>query len=514
MFCSGREAAGPGFAFGPADAKENSDETRGGVWMPDTITLLINAMGGEGGGVLTGWIVAAARAQGLAVQATSVPGVAQRTGATTYYIEFAKPDRRGRAPVFALVPVAGQVDVVLASELIEAGRAVAGGFVTPGRTIVVASTHRVFTMPEKTAVTDGRRDGGTIRRALDSRAKRAVLADLDALARRFGVPIGAAMLGALAGAELLPIPRAAFEDAIRADGRAVEPNLAAFAAACGAAREGAKDIDPHPAEAAPAPPEITTAFPEAARPAIAAGLERLSDYQGAPYARLYLDRLEPIALRDPALCADLARELALRMGYEDVIRVAQLKARPARFRRIREELGMRDDAPFHVAEYLKPGINEICDVLPALAARPLLWLAGHAGWLRRLHVGMRLRSTTVWGYARLWLLARLRHARRLTYRYGVEQKAIERWLELVARAADSDPALAREIVLLSGLIKGYSDTAQRGRADYQRILDDLVAPILDGELTQGDPAALVAEARTRALAGAESAAAEAAAAPA
>jgi indolepyruvate ferredoxin oxidoreductase beta subunit len=82
--------------------------------MPDTITLLINAMGGEGGGVLTGWIVAAAREAGLAVQATSVPGVAQRTGATTYYIEMAQPDRRGRAPVFALVPVAGQVDIVLA----------------------------------------------------------------------------------------------------------------------------------------------------------------------------------------------------------------------------------------------------------------------------------------------------------------------------------------------------------------------------------------------------------------
>jgi indolepyruvate ferredoxin oxidoreductase beta subunit len=473
--------------------------------MPDTTTLVINAMGGEGGGVLTGWIVAAARAQGLAVQATSVPGVAQRTGATTYYIEMAKPDRRGRSPVFALVPVAGQVDIVLASELVEAGRAVAGGFVTPGRTIVVASTHRVFTMPEKTAAGDGRRDGAAIGRALDARAKRTVLADLDALARRFGVPIGAAMLGALAEAELLPIPRGAFEDAIRAGGKAVEPNLAAFAAACDALRTESTETGSPPAETT-TPPETTAAFPEAARPNIAAGLERLSDYQGAQYARLYLDRLEPIALRDAALCAELARELALRMGYEDVIRVAQLKARPARFRRIRGELGMPDDAPFHVAEYLKPGINEMCDVLPALAARPLLWLAGHAAWMRRLHLGLRLRSTTVWGFSQLWLLAKLRHGRRLTYRYGVEQKAIERWLELVARAAESDLVLAREIVLLSGLIKGYSDTAQRGRADYERILDDLVVPILDGELTPDDPAAQVAEARTRALAEPEGAA--------
>jgi len=475
--------------------------------MPDTLTLLINAMGGEGGGVLTGWIVAAARAQGLAVQATSVPGVAQRTGATTYYIELAKPDRRGRSPVFALMPVAGQVDVLLASELVEAGRAVAGGFVTPERTAVVASTHRVFTMPEKTATGDGRLDGAAIRQALDSRAKRAVLADLDALAQRSGVPIGAAMLGALAGADILPIPRAAFEDAIRADGRAVPQNLEAFAAAFDAVNEETAG-SASPAAATTPPPETTTAFPEAARPAIAAGLERLSDYQGAPYVRLYLERLEPFALRDAALCADVARELALRMGYEDVIRVAQLKARPGRYARIRNELGMHDDGPFHVAEYLKPGINEICDVLPALAARPLLWLAGHAAWLRRWHVGMRLRSTTIWGFSRLWVLAKLRHGRRLTWRYGVEQKAIEHWLALVARAAETDLALAREIVLLSGLIKGYSDTAQRGRASYERILDDLVVPILDGELAPDDPAAQIAEACRQAAAAPEGTAAQ------
>lgn len=468
--------------------------------MPGPVSLLINAMGGEGGGVLTGWIVEAARASGLSVQATSVPGVAQRTGATTYYVEFAKPDRRGRAPVFALLPVAGQVDIVLASELVEAGRAVAGGYVTPERTTVIASTNRVFTMPEKTAAGDGRVDGAAIVRALEGRAKRAVLADLDGAARHAGVPIGAAMLGALAAADVLPIPRAGFEDAIRTGGRAVESSLAAFAAAFDTVTKTSAAAPCEAAETAAAYPETTTAFPEAARPAIAHGLERLTDYQGADYARLYLDRLDRFALRDPALCADLARELALRMSYEDVIRVAQLKARAGRFARIRGELGMADDAPFHVADYLAPGINEICDVLPASVARPLLWLAGRVGWLRRLHFGMQLRSTTIWGFSRLWLLAKLRRGRRLTWRFGVEQRSIDRWLELVAQAAQINGALAREIVLLSQLIKGYSDTAQRGRAAYERILDELVVPILDGEPTPDDPAAAVAEARLRAAA--------------
>ena len=60
------------------------------------ITILIAALGGEGGGVLTDWIVAAASQLGFPVQSTSIPGVAQRTGATTYYIEIV-PVRAARA---------------------------------------------------------------------------------------------------------------------------------------------------------------------------------------------------------------------------------------------------------------------------------------------------------------------------------------------------------------------------------------------------------------------------------
>ncbi|MGK0173536.1 MAG: hypothetical protein ACI9W2_005284, partial [Gammaproteobacteria bacterium] len=36
-------------------------------------TVLIGALGGEGGGVLSNWLVEAAQAAGLSVQATSVP---------------------------------------------------------------------------------------------------------------------------------------------------------------------------------------------------------------------------------------------------------------------------------------------------------------------------------------------------------------------------------------------------------------------------------------------------------
>ncbi len=63
------------------------------------ISIAIVAMGGQGGGVLTDWIVALAEGQGWIAQSTSVPGVAQRTGATIYYIEMMPAGLGGRRPI-------------------------------------------------------------------------------------------------------------------------------------------------------------------------------------------------------------------------------------------------------------------------------------------------------------------------------------------------------------------------------------------------------------------------------
>src|SRR5262244_3697408 len=84
---------------------------------PRAITIAIVAMGGEGGGVLADWIVDLAEHTEYLAQTTSVPGVAQRTGSTIYYIElFPKSAAAGKSPVFALMPVPGELDIVLASE--------------------------------------------------------------------------------------------------------------------------------------------------------------------------------------------------------------------------------------------------------------------------------------------------------------------------------------------------------------------------------------------------------------
>src|SRR5689334_17440861 len=186
------------------------------------ITILIAALGGEGGGVMADWLMDAATESNLPAQATSIPGVAQRTGATTYYLEI-YPARRselgGREPVLSLTPSPGNVDVMVASELIEAGRAMTNGYVSPDRTTLIASTHRIYATIEKMQMADGRYEDDKVIAAARELAKTNVLFDMRKLAQESGTIINAVLFGAMAGSGVLPLSRDACQAAIRKGGR-------------------------------------------------------------------------------------------------------------------------------------------------------------------------------------------------------------------------------------------------------------------------------------------------------
>jgi len=202
--------------------------------LPDRpITILIAALGGEGGGVMADWLMEAATASDLPAQATSIPGVAQRTGATTYYLEIypmRRADLGGREPVMSLTPSPGNVDVMVASELIEAGRAMTNGFVSPERTTLIASTHRIYATVEKMQMADGRFEDDKVLEAGKQLAKRAVMFDMRKLAQESGTVINAVLFGAMAGSGVLPLRREACEAAIKKGGRGAEASLRGFTA--------------------------------------------------------------------------------------------------------------------------------------------------------------------------------------------------------------------------------------------------------------------------------------------
>ena len=480
---------------------------------PRPIAILIAALGGEGGGVLTDWIVAAASAQGFPVQSTSIPGVAQRTGATTYYIEvmpLGAAALGGRRPVLALTPGAGDVDVVLASELMEGARAIGNGFVTQERTALIASTHRSYAIAERMAMGDGRYDIERLMMAIGSHARQHLLFDMAAVAREADAMINAVMLGALAAAKVLPIPPQAFEDAIRADGKAVEANLRGFraglAAAGGAAVQETRDGKRrHGAvrSIAALEQEAQAAMPAAAAEIVVEGLRRTAAFQDAGYARLYLDRLRPVveahvrAQAGGRLVRETAHHLAVRMTFEDVIRVAEAKIAPERFARIRQEIGVKDSEPYRIVEFLKPGLEEFCAVLPPRLAQRILAWAERRQW--NPHWGMEIETTSATGYLRFWTLAKLKRFRPLGHRYAQEQAAIESWLALINEAARVSADVAVEVAECARLIKGYGDTHKRGSANYQSIETQVIRPILAGRIPPAQGADAIASARTAAL---------------
>lgn len=317
------------------------------------LSLLICALGGEGGGVLTQWLVDAARGAGHRAQATSIPGVAQRTGSTTYYLEFdpqRESDRSGPPLVFNLSPVPGALDALVSSELLETARQASNGMLSAERTLVLSSSARTLTTLERMAPGDGRLDDAALRRLLEAFSREHQVLDMAGLARQHGTVVSAVMLGAIAGSGLLPFERRHFEDAVKAGGgspAATQASLRGFAAACDEVADarargafvaqvlGGSELK-HAAQASTPTGAITatpapgakgsmnvatiasgqngetgasadgargpgaaaqrllaadTRFPASLHPLLTLGCDRLLAYQGTAYARLYLDRV-------------------------------------------------------------------------------------------------------------------------------------------------------------------------------------------------------------------------------
>jgi indolepyruvate ferredoxin oxidoreductase beta subunit len=185
------------------------------------------------------------------------------------------------------------------------------------------------------------------------------------------------------------------------------------------------------------------------------------------------------------------------MTFEDVIRVAEAKIAPARFARIRQELGLKDGEPYRIVDFLKPGLEEMCQILPTRLAQRILGFAERRGW--RPHWGMEIESTSLTGYLRFWALAKLKRFRPRGHRYAQEQAVIEAWLALIAEAARVSADVAVEIAECARLIKGYGDTWQRGSANYKTIEAQVIRPILAGNIPLRQGADAIASARTAAL---------------
>jgi indolepyruvate ferredoxin oxidoreductase beta subunit len=499
------------------------------------ICIAILAIGGQGGGVLADWIVTTAELNGWYAQATSVPGVAQRTGATVYYLEVLP--NRGRPPVLALMPTPGDVDIVLAAELMEAGRAILRGFCAPERTRLVCSTHRSYSISEKSQPGNGIIDPTRIIAAIRRETSKVIALDMASIADRHGTVISAPMLGALAASGALPYTRASFEEAIKRGGVGVSESLQAFAHAYADTEAGVDGLAALENAIATgenrAPPSSRTndaptlqipmladvvaealhQFPEPTHVMLAAGIRRVADYQDLRYVAEYLEKVRQVLASDRnaggehhgfALTTEAARQIAVGMAYDDVIRVADLKIRSNRFERIRREVGRKDSQLVYTTEFMHPRVGEVLGTLPR---RLGAWIEGRphlcAVLERVFNKGRRIQTSKLGGFLTLYVIAGIRRFRRHTLRHHREMERLAHWLEQVHSTVAIDYRLAVEIVKNRRLVKGYSDTHERGERKFNRVMD--AAARLVG---RGDAAMWVQKLRNAALADEEGAALE------
>jgi indolepyruvate ferredoxin oxidoreductase beta subunit len=410
------------------------------------------------------WLMEAATACGYPAQATSIPGVAQRTGATTYYLEvFPLPlaTLGGRKPVFSLNPVPGALDAIVSSELLETARQVANGMSNPQRTLVITSSARALTTAERMQLGDGRADSESLLQVVREFSRDHRVFDMNAVAKDCGTVVSAVMLGAIAASGLFPFTRDDYENAIREGGGAsAQASLRGFAKAFAICRaEAGKDTGLR------VEPAMTS------EQVIALGKQRLVEYQGAGYASLYEQRLskvreaEAAAGGDGSTTRETARWLALWMAFDDIVRVAELKSRASRFERVRREVKAKDGDLVRIWDHFKPGAPEFAALLPpALAQR-----VGKQTW----SLPLKLAAHSVTGMLALRLLASLKRLRPLGSRYAAEQAMIEKWLAGIVEGTKRDWRLGHEIALCGRLVKGYGTTNERGKANLLHVLEHL-----------------------------------------
>jgi indolepyruvate ferredoxin oxidoreductase, beta subunit len=483
---------------------------------PRPLSVLICALGGEGGGVLSDWLMEIARKAGYAAQATSIPGVAQRTGATTYFFElYPVPVAQlaGRKPVFSLNPIPGSLDVVIASELLEAARCASNGLPSSDRTVFITSTSRTFTTAERTAMGDGRLDSAALLALVQAVSRVHHALDMQRVATDNSTAVSAVMLGALAASGVLPLDRSICEEVIREGGRGAQASLQGFAAAwqmitqTKLQAEQAQLLVNLIDDSEKKLPELA-GFPIQINDMLRLGWLRVTEYQDRAYGKLYLSRVRSLldaehradadALHGMHLTREVSRWLALWMSFDDIVRVADLKSRAARTERVRREVKIKSGDVLAVYEHFKPGVPEIAGLLPKpIADRLLAWdqqriAEGREPWA----MPIKLASHTVVGTLLLRLLATFKYIRPFSSRYAEEQALIEEWLKAVTAGLAEDWQLGYELALCGRLMKGYGETNHRGRDNLLHVIRHVAN---DEHTTATARAAAIRRAREAAL---------------
>lgn len=445
------------------------------------VKIAIMAVGGDGGGVLAQWIVKLGEMNDYWSQSTALAGVAQRTGSTIYYLElFPLKEAAGQMPVLAQMPEQGKVDILLATEIVEAGRSLQRGFVSQNTTLIF-STHRSLSIGEKEIPGDGIINSETILQMANKYAGRTVQGDFNKLATRNGSVISACLFGALAASKALPFPQWQFEKVITQSNLSVKQSLAAFHEVIEyleknpvlqeKLRVSLADL---PAIKLPKALEARVAdFPKELHPIFNSALPRLMDWQNEKWALEYLNLVSEIVTMDQGeflLSQQVAKNLANAMMYDDLVNVAAVKTAANRWQTVYRQVNAKEENVVKVVDYLHPGPDEVTGFLPVrmgLKLRHSQWFSSF--FKKYLDRDRRMSTHTLFGFIFLYLIGGMKRYRLKTLRHQEEKENWLGWLERIKEAAKVNYALAVQLAISYRLKKGYGDTYTRGHSKFKSI---------------------------------------------
>ncbi|MGK2941413.1 MAG: indolepyruvate oxidoreductase subunit beta family protein [Immundisolibacter sp.] len=492
--------------------------------------ILIGTVGGQGGGVLADWMVKGLINAGWQAQSIGLLGLSQRAGSVIYYVE-ARPQTQ-RAPILSAYAVPGDVDLLLSQEFLELGRLLQGGFAHPDCTII-ANTYRYYGTLEKTPAEGGIYPSGVIRKAAETLSSDSYLFHAQEVVARAGLSLlssNAVLLGAVVASKVFALAPEPFRTAIEEAEVGVGDNLKAFDLGYQMMREGTlpralfkenevldwQQLADQRAQALPQRrrgeyrsllDQGRSAVPPLAR-IFAEACYRLLDFQDAAYVRDYIVRVREIYAAEQAkngsetyaITEAYGQHLANWMGYEDAQRVAQLKLRPERFAKMRDDHGVRGEDPFWVDDFLAPDPPQIYGMLPAPIGR---WIRAQGRRWREdfdhISMPMRVRSNRPWGYFTLSLVSAMRHVRRRSLRHHEELLLLQRWRDAVLLWLGRSTALGQLAADAGRVVKGYGRVRDKALDDLWQFLDQGL-PLLEQLAAAGGDVATVGDEALKVLA--------------
>ncbi len=464
-----------------------------------SLRVLIATVGGQGGGVLSDWLIHGLLNANWNAASIGLLGLSQRAGTVTYYCE-ASSDKEEKI-VTSMFAMPGDVNLFIGQELLELGRLLSAGYASDD-CVIIGNLGRTYTTLEKMPSENGVYDSSIITNAAEKLSpKNNYLVDAPAYVTAHQLQhltSNAFLLGLVVASPVIDLPTEPFIKAIRDSEVNVNGNIKAFELGyqmfkdekihLGVNQFEIKDnllsskLKASCTNTDTLFEKIKSRCSKEVIDSIEFACQRLEDYQDKEYVQSYLgmiDELRNINLVRPATVEAFAKNSALWLSYEDIPRVGQLKTKPDRFAKVFKEHGIGPQHIVKITDYFVPDVEQLVGMLPQPIAKLIMKIGSRFTHdFEGKSFPLKIKSTSILGYWSLRLLSIGRYWRRSSLRHQYEMSKFNFWFDNLKRTQEESPAVAQIVAELARVIKGYGHVRVKAINDLTTFINVGVPQLL------------------------------------